>query len=171
MNRHSKLPTSLVLACLWFLLGNCYFNPLVQPLVNPGVEEEPESAGAGFIAALATPAIPPSPYFFLVSSSPADGQDIPNTLTQFSFTFSEELENNASNGSAWISENIIQNESINFDTTVNISDRKFDLNVNFGLYTGRTYIILFGPGIKVKSGKTLAPETKITFTCTTCGGA
>ncbi|TGL35706.1 carboxypeptidase-like regulatory domain-containing protein [Leptospira perdikensis] len=52
MNRHPKLPTSLVLICLWFLLGNCYFNPLVQPIVNPEVEEGTEAVPFLGIAAV-----------------------------------------------------------------------------------------------------------------------
>lgn len=167
MNRHPKLPISLVLVCLWFLLGNCYFNPAVQLVVNPSVEEEPEAAGAGLLAALATPATPPSPYFFLVSSSPADGQDLTSSLTTFSFTFSETLDIDASNATAWINMNIIPSLSIDFLPSVNISDKNFELSLlanEIGL--GNVYTITFGSGVKVKSGKPIFPGTKVTFTCT-----
>lgn len=48
MNRHPKFTTSLILTCLCFFLGNCYFNPLVQPIVNPEVKE----AGNPFLGLL-----------------------------------------------------------------------------------------------------------------------
>ncbi|TGK95709.1 Ig-like domain-containing protein [Leptospira brenneri] len=171
MSRQLRLPTSLVLVCLWILLGNCYFNPVVNGIINPTVEEEPEAAGAGLLATLATPPESPSPYFFLVSSIPADGEDSSPPINTLSFTFSEELDVDASNGSAWITANIIQNQSINFGPTVTLSDRKFDLSVNFGINTGNTYTITFGSGVKVKSGKPISPGTKVTFTCSGCPGA
>lgn len=54
MNRHPKFTTSLILICLCFFLGNCYFNPLVQPIVNPEVEEEGDTFSfLGIAASLA----------------------------------------------------------------------------------------------------------------------
>ncbi|MCW7468649.1 Ig-like domain-containing protein [Leptospira kanakyensis] len=168
MNHRLNLRSVSVILSLWMLLGNCYFNPFVQPIVNPVVEEEPEVAGAGFIAALAS-APPPSPYFFLVSSSPADNQNLTSSPSTFSFTFSETLDIDASDPSTWITTNILQAQPLlTFYPTVTISENKFDLSLSNALALGYTYIITFGSGIKVKSGKLLAPETKVTFTCTTC---
>ncbi|WP_425528817.1 Ig-like domain-containing protein [Leptospira kanakyensis] len=87
--------------------------------------------------------------------------------TTFSFTFSETLDIDASNASTWIATNIIQTQSIiQFNTsTVNISNNRFDLNISSPVGTGNTYTTTFGSGIKVKSGKPMAPGTKVTFTC------
>ncbi|PJZ47328.1 Ig-like domain-containing protein [Leptospira brenneri] len=43
MNRKSILHTSFVLFSICFLLGNCYFNPLVNGLLNPEVKETDSS--------------------------------------------------------------------------------------------------------------------------------
>ncbi|TGK81430.1 hypothetical protein EHQ24_08915 [Leptospira noumeaensis] len=167
-SRFNLLSVSVFLS-LWMLLGNCYFNPAVQMVVNPTVAEEPDVASAGFIAALATPPALPSPYFSLVSSSPADGEDLITSQSTISFTFSETLDLDIPNASTWIATNILQAQPLlNFNPTVTISDNKFDLSLSSAIGPGFTYIITFGSGIKVKSGKPLAPGTKVTFTCNGC---
>ncbi|EMY61945.1 Ig-like domain-containing protein [Leptospira terpstrae] len=169
MNRNLSLPTLLSFLSLWMILGNCYFNPAVQLVVNPTVEEEQEVAGAGLLAVLASP--PSSPYFFLVSSIPADGEDLTSSITSFSFTFSEELDINASNPGTWITENIIQTQTIFFLPTVGVSERKIDLSLPANaLVNAFNYSISFGPGINVKSGRALTASTKISFTCSGCPG-
>lgn len=47
MNRSPKFSVLLILSLLWFLLGNCYFNPLVNGLLDPKVEETDSSALLG----------------------------------------------------------------------------------------------------------------------------
>ncbi|MCW7456846.1 hypothetical protein ND856_00730 [Leptospira bandrabouensis] len=61
MKRNPRLPISLYLLCVWMLLGNCYFNPAVQLVVNPEVKEEGSAVSAGLLAALGAT---PSTYFF-----------------------------------------------------------------------------------------------------------
>lgn len=165
MKRNARFPVSLCQLCVWMFLGNCYFNPVVQLVVNPEVKEEGSAVSASLLAALG---LAPSPYFSLVSSIPADGEDITPPLTTYTFTFSEAIENNVSDPMTWISENIILTETINIFPVVTISDRKMELSVDPALDNLLTYTIAFGEGIKAKTGKTLSPNTKITFTCSGC---
>ncbi|MCW7456847.1 Ig-like domain-containing protein [Leptospira bandrabouensis] len=89
-------------------------------------------------------------------------------LTTYSFTFSEEIEINVSDPTTWINENIILTETINFFPVVNFANRKFELSADPALDNLLTYTIAFGAGIKAKTGKTLSPNTKVTFTCSGC---
>ncbi|MGE8721356.1 Ig-like domain-containing protein [Leptospira terpstrae] len=48
MNRNLSLPTLLSFLSLWMLLGNCYFNPIVNGILNP-VEEESNNLSLGLL--------------------------------------------------------------------------------------------------------------------------
>ncbi|WP_039937487.1 Ig-like domain-containing protein [Leptospira terpstrae] len=48
MNRNLSIPTLLSFLSLWMILGNCYFNPIVNGLLNP-VEEKSSNVSLGLL--------------------------------------------------------------------------------------------------------------------------
>lgn len=52
MNRNLNLPTILSFLSLWMILGNCYFNPAVQLVVNPEITKDNNPAAILGIASV-----------------------------------------------------------------------------------------------------------------------
>ncbi|PJZ47327.1 hypothetical protein [Leptospira brenneri] len=97
MNRNSIFSTSLVLFCMCFLFGNCYFNPLVNGILNP-VEEKDDPMGMMALGIAGAFSNVPSQYVvtgqILSNGMPDDGLTLnvisrssePKNLPQSAFT-------------------------------------------------------------------------------------